>query len=418
MSIPTLKILIAGGGIAGHSLAFWLTKTRLDISITIVERASEPRTTGQAVDIRDAAVELMKRMGIEEQVRAKHTTEQGLAFVNSSGKIIAEIAATGDAKNQSATSEYEILRADLTQILLEAVEKRSHINYIYNDKITSLTQTEHEVHVTFQGGTKDTFHLVVAADGATSKTRNLILDEEVTKDCYKFLGQYTAFFSIPSQPEDTKLWLWYNAPPGRMISTRPHQNPATIGAYLAITTPSHSKKDPKVEEILEKGVEQQKTMLHEYFGEAGWQSKRILAGMDVATDFYMSRIAKVRLSKWTNERGAVLGDAAVATMGTGTSLAIAGAYILAGELSKIKSSADIPSALTRYEEVLRPLTNKSQGMPAIFPQALSPQKDWGIKVLNSILWALSKLKAFKLLGMIGEIPGNDYKLPEYEWRDD
>jgi len=119
-----------------------------------------------------------------------------------------------------------------------------------------LSQSEEGIDVTFLTGRKDVFDLVVA-DGSTSKTGSLILAEEITKDCYKFLGQYIAFFSITSQPEDTKLWQWYNTSRGRMTSTRPHQNPATRGAYFSIRTPSHSEKDSKIEAALDQGEEEQ-----------------------------------------------------------------------------------------------------------------------------------------------------------------
>ncbi len=69
----------------------------------------------------------------------------------------------------------------------------------------------------------------------------------------------------------------------------------------------------------------------------------------------MSKAAQVKLPKWTNGRALVLGDAAHATFGVGTSLAVESAYILAGELSMIKSSDEIPEALERYEGIFRPL---------------------------------------------------------------
>ncbi|CAF1660129.1 unnamed protein product, partial [Adineta ricciae] len=66
MSALKLKVLIAGGGIAGPCLAYWLTKTGLNTSITVVERSRSPRVTGQAIDIRGRAIEIMKKMKLEE----------------------------------------------------------------------------------------------------------------------------------------------------------------------------------------------------------------------------------------------------------------------------------------------------------------------------------------------------------------
>ena len=287
MSAPKLKVLISGAGIAGPCLAYWLSKTRLDISIIIIERSPSPRVTGQAIDIEGPAVEILKRMQLEEAVRSRHTTEEGTSFVDSSGRSFAQF----NAGSNTFTSEYEILRADFSQILLEATERLGNVQYIYGDSIKSLEQREKNVNVTFTGGSKDTFDLVVAADGSTSRTRSMILDEKVLKDSYKFLGQYLAFFSIPSRPTDSKLWHWYNAPKGLSAMIRPHRNTSTMGAYLCITTPAHGQRDPAVEDAMERGTEDTKRMLHEYFQNAGWEAKRVLEGMDHADDFYMSRAA-------------------------------------------------------------------------------------------------------------------------------
>lgn len=408
MSALKVKVLIAGAGIAGPCLAYWLARTRLDISITIVERSSSPRITGQSIDIRGSAIEIIKAMKLEEAIRSRTTTEEGTIFINSSGKSFAQFYA-----GQAFTAEYEILRADLSQLFLEATEGLSNVKYIYGDSVKSLEQIDETVNVTFTGGSKDTFDLVVAADGSTSKTRSLILDEQVLKESYHFLGQYIAFFSIPRQPNDPKLWQWYNAPNGLSIMLRPHRNPSTVGAYLCITMPARGQRDPAIENTLNKGTEETKSMLHAYLGNAGWQAKRVLEGMDHSEDFYMSRAAQVRLPKWTNGRALVIGDAAFATFGVGTSLAIESAYILAGELSKVKCSNDIPKALEKYEEVFRPHYATMEELPPGFPQIAFPQTVWALWIRDSVLWLVSKTGLYKLFQ--GASAGNEWKMPVYDW---
>ncbi|KAI9701376.1 MAG: hypothetical protein M1820_006467 [Bogoriella megaspora] len=409
MSAPKLKVLVSGAGIAGSCLAYWLGRARLNISIAVVERSPVPRVTGQSVDIRGPAIEIIKRMRLEEAIRSRTTTEEGTRMVKSSGKVFAEFG-LGDA----FTADYEILRADLSQVFLDATEGMSNVRYIYGDSIKSLEQTEKDVHVSFSGGSKDTFDLVVAADGSASKTRSMILDEQVLKDSYNFLGQYLAFFSIPSRPTDPKMWQWYNAPKGLCIMTRPHRNPSTRGAYLCITTPAHGRQDPAVDDVMEKGTEDKKRVLHKYFDNVGWEAKRVVEGMDHADDFYMSRAAQVKLGKWTNKRALVIGDAAFATFGVGTSLAIESAYVLAGELSKIRSGDDIPQALEKYEEVFRPLYAKMEDLMPGFPQIAFPQTTWALRLRDSALWFASKTKLHKLLPDDAEV---DWKLPDYDWVD-
>lgn len=113
-----IKILISGGGIAGPCLAWWLNKADVDAQITIIERAPEPRTSGQAVDIRGVAVDVMKAMGLEQAIREKNTTEVGFEFVYSDGVSKARIAASGDDKNQSLTSEYVTWTLSLVKKLI------------------------------------------------------------------------------------------------------------------------------------------------------------------------------------------------------------------------------------------------------------------------------------------------------------
>jgi hypothetical protein len=99
-----LKVLIVGSGIAGPSLAFWLHTFLPFSSITIVERAPEPRLGGQAVDLRSAAIPIVRRMGLLQAVKDKTTTEVGMDFVYADGKTKASFPASGNTEQQSSTS--------------------------------------------------------------------------------------------------------------------------------------------------------------------------------------------------------------------------------------------------------------------------------------------------------------------------
>ena len=165
-----------------------------------------------------------------------------------------------------------------------------------------------------------------------------------------------------------------------------------------------------MEEVLEKGTEETKRMLHQYFENAGWEAKRVLEGMDQADDFYMSRAAQVKLPRWTNGPGVVLGDAAHATFGIGTSLAIESAYFLAGGLSKVQSSKDVPMA----REVFRPLYSKMEDLPPGFPQVAFPQTTWGFRLRDSMLWGVGKTKIYMMFQGGGGASAKD-KVSDYDW---
>jgi 2-polyprenyl-6-methoxyphenol hydroxylase-like FAD-dependent oxidoreductase len=85
-----LRVLICGAGICGPSLAFWLS--RLDCDITVIERGSEIRTTGQQIDFRAQGVGLIKKMGIELAVRARLVKEPGSRIVNENGHTLGYVS--------------------------------------------------------------------------------------------------------------------------------------------------------------------------------------------------------------------------------------------------------------------------------------------------------------------------------------
>ncbi|EMD64269.1 hypothetical protein GGP41_006696 [Bipolaris sorokiniana] len=404
---PQLKVLINGAGIAGSCLAYWLTRARLNASITVLERSPSPRVTGQSIEIRGTAISIVDKMNLLPEVLARNTTEQGTRLVNASNKIIAEFG-----KGEAFTSEYEILRADLCGIFLDATRNAPNVQYQYGDHVTSVSQTSDKVNVQFHSGTTDSFDLIVGADGSTSRIRSMVLSDEAQKNCYNFIGQYIAYFSIPRIPSDTNHWYWYNAPKGLALMLRPHRNDRTVGCYMGVTTPAHGHRDPAAEKAMEGGPQAQKEFLTEYFKDAGWQAQRILKGMHRSDDFYMSRSAYVKLPTWTNHRAVLLGDAAHATFGSGTTLAVQGAYYLAGELGKVRRSEDVPDALKRYEKVFRPVQAVDGTLPPGFPQMAFPQTEWGLRLRDAIAWAVAKSKVYKLLP--NDKP-DESQLPVYEW---
>ncbi len=79
--------LISGAGISGPALAHQLASRGWQT--TIVERFPERREEGQNIDVRGAAREVARRMGIEDDIRAANTTEVGMRFVNGDGSVAA-----------------------------------------------------------------------------------------------------------------------------------------------------------------------------------------------------------------------------------------------------------------------------------------------------------------------------------------
>ena len=85
--------LISGAGIAGPALAHQLAARGWQT--TVVERCAQRRDEGHNIDVRGAAREVARRMGIEDDIRAANTTEVGMRFVNADGSAAASFPMTG-----------------------------------------------------------------------------------------------------------------------------------------------------------------------------------------------------------------------------------------------------------------------------------------------------------------------------------
>lgn len=103
-----------------------------------------------------------------------------------------------------------------------------------------------------------------------------------------------------------------------------------------------------------------------------------------ADDFYASEMVQIKLPSLYKGRFALVGDAdyAPGTTGTGTSLAMAGAYVLAGEIHRHRG--DSGAGLQGYDDRMWPITTGLQKIPPLVHSFLAPQTAWGIRLRNNI----------------------------------
>jgi 2-polyprenyl-6-methoxyphenol hydroxylase-like FAD-dependent oxidoreductase len=199
------SILISGSGIAGPALAHWLNT--FGWSTTVVERLDELREGGQNIDVRGAAREVARRMGIEEEIRAASTGEVGTQFVDADGEPIASFPVSA-SESGGATAELEILRGQLSRITVDRT--RDDTEYILGDEIVAVDDRVDGVTVTFAHGASRTFDGLAPAEGLRSCTRSLVFPDS---DTVRELGLYTAYLTIARTEADTNWWRWHN--PGR-----------------------------------------------------------------------------------------------------------------------------------------------------------------------------------------------------------
>jgi 2-polyprenyl-6-methoxyphenol hydroxylase-like FAD-dependent oxidoreductase len=356
--------LISGAGIAGPALAHQLAARGWQT--TIVERFPERRDEGHNIDVRGAAREVVRRMGIEEDIRKANTTEVGMRFVNGDGSAAASFPMNNSGRSEGLTAELEILRGELSRILIE--HTRDTTEYRFDTQIADLTDRGDRVTAVLDDYTSIDADLLVVAEGLRSRTRDLVMPVAVTD-----LGMYIAYLTIPREESDDRWWNWQQIPGSRAIHLRP-DNLGSTRAMLSFLSGVRGLEDL--------GRDDQIAILRRTFADAGGAAERILAQLDDAP-MYFDAIGQVRAPRWSKGRFALLGDAAFCPSpvgGGGSSLALIGAYVLAGELSR---TDDPRSALARYEQFMRPHVSSAQQVRPVVLRRASPQTRAGIRALHA-----------------------------------
>lgn len=414
--MSNLNILISGSGIAGSVFAFWLLRAYPNANITIVERDPSLRLTGASVDIRSSAVDIIKWMGAEQEIRNQSTNEEGMQIVYANGNAVATLRATGRSDIQSITSEFEIFRGALAKIFIDPIIKR--VKLIFDESVDHFEQRDDGVVVTFAKSKEvKTYDLLVAADGLGSKIRGMMLNSKPQEQLYDE-GVYIAYFTVKRDLlQGSRLAKGYNVPGGRAVFLRPDPDPAgrTRANLMNVTTSGDIKTKERFKKALRQGNESYMKLMEEMFRDVGWKAPEVLRGMRESDDFYCSLFGQIRSPKIHDGRVVLLGDAGYATPGFGTSLAIIGGYVLAGEL--LSHPGDVKTALERYEEILLPFAKGSQGGGNAM-QLFNPQTPWGITIRNTIFGFVTLTKLDRLAMAIASALGFTEKkvpMPDYQW---
>lgn len=365
-----MKVLITGGSIAGPAVALGLR--RAGFSVTLLERAARARGAGQNVDIRGAGHEALRRMGLRDAVAGASTRELGTRFLRPDGTVYASVP--GRPGRDGPTAELEILRGQLSHLLLRATADEAE--HRYGDHLVQVDQDEHGVDVVSAAGRRERYDLLVIAEGRRSRTRDLAF---TSRAGYRDLGQYVAYGTIDRADTDDRWWRWLTATGSRVASLRP-DNLGTMRAALAFLAPPLG--------LHRLDVEAQIAVLRARFAGVNWETGRILDGFAARpAEFYFERVEQVRTPRWSEGRVALVGDTAWgAPTGMGTSLALLGAYVLAGELAVERDRGgafDPARAFRAYEQRLRPHIDKTQRVPPGVPAAALPKSHWGLTVLQA-----------------------------------
>jgi 2-polyprenyl-6-methoxyphenol hydroxylase-like FAD-dependent oxidoreductase len=318
-----MRVLISGAGIAGPALAFWLQ--RFGHEATIVERSPNLRTGGYIIDFWGVGYEVAEKMGLGPKLKEVGYKVDEVRVVRRDGKRVSGFPVEGFVGGDLSHFT-SIPRGDLASLIYEKLDGR--VETLFGDSIVSMQQTASWVDVTFEHAAPRRYDLVVGADGLHSNVRMLEFGPE--SEFEKYLGYKAAAFSVHGYPHRDEL--------AYVMYTQVHQQVGRFTMRDGRTMFIFIFTDEERDRGEAHDVQAQKAMLRARFGDSGWECPEILDALDRAEELYYDRVSQIKMpDSWSKGRVALLGDAAYCVSllaGQGSALAMAGAYILAGELSR------------------------------------------------------------------------------------
>jgi len=338
------KVLISGASFAGLSTAYWMNK--FGYKVTIVEISKSLKKGGTPVNILENTIDIVKRMGLFDQIVSNKITMETLEF-----KDTDDVTQRLDfiQKNQESRGEeeYKIERDVLLDLMNEAV--KNDVEFTFGDTITSLTESGDHIEVGFKNRPSESFDLVFGCDGIHSVVRKLWFGEE--KEFSHFLNAYFSITIVEKLLIPENATQMYSEP-GKTIMLHAYNGKTDI--CLSYFSEQEVPYDYRNER-------QQRDMIAEQLKGMGWRTQELLKEVEETNTFYFDKLCQMKMPSWTKGRIALVGDAgycASPAAGRGGSLAIDGASALADAF--VKCDGAFESAFQEYNDSFRPFIEELQ----------------------------------------------------------
>jgi len=388
-----VKIVINGIGVAGPVLAYWLTKSGHEV--LLVEEAPRLRGGGYIIDFWGIGYDIAERMGLIGAIRRLGYRVREVRFVDSDGRRRGgfDISVLGRLTHDRFTS---VRRSDVSATIYRAIEGK--VETIFGDSVAGIDEHEKGVRVAFDHAQPRDADLVIGADGLHSRVRRLAFGED--SEFLVSLDYHVAAFEVEGyRPRDELVYVSH-ALPGRQISRFAMRDDKTL--FLFVFRNEHIHAD------------EPRSILRNAYADSGWEWPQIEKELERTSDLYFDTISQIRMDRWTKGRTALVGDAAASVSlmaGEGTGLAIAEAYILAGELHACEG--DFGAAFARYEQRLMPFVKGKQVSASRFASSFAPRTSLGITLRNV---AMKSMRVpFIADAFVGRNLRDDIELPDYRF---
>jgi len=330
------RIVIAGGGIAG--LATWRALKQRDIASLVVERRPVAADGGLAINLPGNAIAALEQLGLSADIARLGHPVRKREYRSRDDRLLAAIDEDnfwGEAHRPRA-----VRRADLMAMLgdgMEASELRS------DRAIASVQQDPSTVHVRLDNDEQLSTRLLVGADGVRSTVRQAVMGASQPSAAH--IASASWRFMAPNPGVDG--WTVWTGEHGTILLLP--IDDATVYGWVAVSSSDVAGDDLKqLDRAFRDFPERVRKAL-------GW-------ALAHPESLYHSPIEEVRLTRWSEGRVVLLGDAAHATApvwAEGAALAMEDALALAGIVS---DTDDMAVVGRRFEQARQPRVAHVQAM--------------------------------------------------------
>lgn len=350
------RVLISGAGIAGLTLAIQLK--RHGFEPVVIERSETLRTEGYMMEFFGTGWDVAQRMGLTERLRTIKYPIAALGFVDDAGDPYFRVPV--ERISGALGGHYAYLRRpDLERALAERA-KELDIEIRLANSLHNVHSLRDRVHVSFVNGRTDDFDLVIGADGAHSRVRQLVFGIERQFAC--FLGLYVAAIHLAKGggrldgmcklfEETDRSAFFYPLDDERMDATYVFRSP---------------------EQDIPPG--RSLGFVRSQYEGGGWITGDTLRDYTASEPVYFDPATMIVMPRWHRGRVALIGDACGALTllsGQGAQMAMAGAYVLAEQLAHNDNHRE---AFAAYQAAIKPHVDRKQKESTTFANVFVPGK--------------------------------------------
>lgn len=334
MNLEKLRILIVGAGVAG--LALGRALQRCGCLPDIIERKADWGDAGTGMYLPGNALRALRFLELDVEIEKIGARIETQRFCDHLGKLLSEVN-LGSVWNETGPC-IAVHRADLHAALRQfkdAPPVRMGVTLV------SLDQTANTAEIHLSDGARETYDLVIGADGIGSLVRRLAFADAGLRP----LNQWGWRFAIPC-PLQVTTWSVLMSRESACL-TMPIGRGRAYCYVDSMRTGSPATSEDRLREVLA-----------DFAGPA-------IAIRDALTgdvEIHATAIEEVVLDSWSRGRALLVGDAAHAmspNMAQGAATAVEDALVLTECLSEQRS---METALSAYEARRRPRVGWVQAM--------------------------------------------------------